>query len=128
MKDNYHLASPDFHCVSQLRYIKQLQIIQTTLEQARDSLTSIKFHGNVEIDNAKKATTELDKNHFVKRVDGLVETYGFQGFFYTKALGGSMVSLLSHSHLFTLKAIIAEHANRLAPHVPIMDETGVETE
>lgn len=125
MKDDYRLSSPDFHCVSQLRSIKQLQIIQNTLEQARNSLTSIKFHGNVEIDDAK-ATTELDKNHFVKKVEQLVETYGFQGFFYMKAMDGSMVSLLSHSHLFTLKDVLTEHANRLAPHVPITDESGVE--
>jgi hypothetical protein len=127
MKDDYRVASPDFHCVSQLRSIKQLQIIQTTLEQARDSLTSIKFfHGNVVIDDAK-ATTELDKNHFVKKVERLVETYGFQGFFYMKAMDGSMVSLLSHSHLLTLKDILTEHANCLAPHVPFIDEAGVET-
>jgi hypothetical protein len=56
MKNDYHLASPDFHCVSQLRLIKQLQIIQTTLEQACDSLTSLKHHRNVDVDEAKTAT------------------------------------------------------------------------
>lgn len=126
MKNDYHLLSPDFHCVSQLQSIKQLQIIQTTLEQARDSLTSLKFHGNVDVEEAK-AATELDKNHFVKKVERLVETYGFQGFFYMKAFDGSMVSLLSHSHLFTLKDVIEEHVCRLAPYVPEVDESGEET-
>jgi hypothetical protein len=39
-----------------------------------------------------------------------------------------MVSLLSHSHLFTLKDVIAEHIHRLSPHVPLMDDYGAETE
>lgn len=68
MNDQYCIDSPDFHCVSQLRSVKQLQIIQTQLEQARDSISSIKFHGNLDIDESK-TVTELDKTHFIKKAE-----------------------------------------------------------
>jgi hypothetical protein len=126
MDETYHLVTPKFHCVSQLRTVKQLQAIQTSLEQARDSTTSLKFHGNLELDDLK-TTTELDKKNFIKRVDRLVETYGLQGFFYMKALDGKMVSLLTHSHLFTLNDILQEHKNRASAHVPVLDSQGNET-
>jgi hypothetical protein len=127
LNNEYRISSPDFHCVSQLRSVKQLQLIQTSLDQTRDSLTTLKFQGNVDIDPVK-ATTELDKNHFLKRLERLVDTYGFQGFFYMRSTtDGNMVSLLSHSHLFTLKEVIEEHRSRQESHVPIYDSNGNET-
>jgi hypothetical protein len=126
MDSNYNLINPDFQCISQLRTIKQLQNIQNSLEQARDNVAGVKFHGNIEIDDSR-AVTELDKKNFVERVELLVNTHGFQTFFYMKGPDGKMYSLLTHSHLFTLAAVLQEHQNRVLPHVPAYDSAGTET-
>lgn len=127
MDADYNLINPDMHCVSQLRTIKQLQNIQTSLEQARDNISGIKFHGNLEVDELK-STTKLDKKNFVEKVELLVNSHGFQHFFYMQGADGKMHSLLTHSHLFTLTDVVKEHRSRAAPHVPIVDDTGVETQ
>lgn len=57
MDANYNLTNADVQCISQLRTIKQLQNIQTALEQVRDNVAAVKFHGNLEVDDLK-ATTE----------------------------------------------------------------------
>jgi hypothetical protein len=127
MDSNYNLINPDFHCVSQLRTIKQLQNIQNSFEQARDNIAGIKFHGNLEVDELK-ATSKLDKKNFVERVELLVNTHGFQTFFYIKGADGAMYSLLTHSHLFTLETVLQEHRSRAGPHVPVYDSSGCETQ
>jgi hypothetical protein len=80
MDCNYNLVNAEVQCVSQLRTIKQLQNIQTSLEQARDNVAGVKFHGNLEVDDLK-AATELDKTNFIEKVDLLVNSHGFQTFF-----------------------------------------------
>lgn len=44
-----------------------------------------------------------------------------------KSMDGKMVSLLSHSHLFTLNDVIAEHRRRMKVHSPTFDNSGAET-
>jgi hypothetical protein len=127
MDADYKIVSSEFNCVSQLRSIKQLQIIQSTFDQARDNTAVPKFHGNVELEDSKLAT-ELDKKNFVKKLDRLVEAHGFQGFFYLKGTDGKIYSLLTHFHLFTLNDVIKEHRDRSAPHVAVLDSAGIETE
>jgi hypothetical protein len=126
MTADYKLDNPVFRCVSQLRTVKQLQNIQTSLEQARDNTASLKFHGNLEIDDTK-VNTELDKKNFVEKVELLVETHGFHSFFYMKGADNKMYSLLTHSHLFTLTDVIQEHRKRSGSHDPECDVSGNET-
>jgi hypothetical protein len=126
MDANYNLTNADVQCISQLRTIKQLQNIQTALEQVRDNVAAVKFHGNLEVDDLK-ATTELDKANFIEKVDSLMHSHGFQTFFFMKGTDGKMYSLLTHSHLFTLADVIQEHRNRASPHVTILDDDGAET-
>lgn len=127
MKDDYKLDHPVFRSVSQLRTVKQLQNIQTALEQARDNVSGLKFHGNLEIDESK-SNTELDKKNFVEKVELLVETHGFHSFFYMKGPDNTMRSLLTHSHLFTLADVIQEHHKRSGNHSPLFDAEGNETD
>jgi len=126
MDSSYKIVSSEFNCVSQLRSIKQLQIIQSTFDQACDNTTVPKFHGNIELEDSK-LSTELDKKNFVKKLDRLVEAHGFQGFFYSKVSDGKIYSLLTHFHLFTLNDVIQEHRDRSSPHVAVVDLAGTET-
>jgi hypothetical protein len=126
MGKDYRLVNPRFRCVSQLRTVKQLLSTQNALEQARDNVSDIKFHGNLEIEESKHAT-ELDKRTFIDKVDLLMKTYGFQNFFYLQGPDGTMQSLLTHPHLFTLEDVIKEHRKRDGDHLPILDDAGNET-
>jgi hypothetical protein len=126
MDKNYNIVNPRFRCVSQLRTIKQLLSTQNALEQARDNISGVKFHGNLEVEESK-LTTELDKRTFIEKVELLVKTYGFQSFFYLQGPDGKMQSLLTHSHLFTLSDVIKEHRKRDGDHVPTLNDEGDET-
>lgn len=126
MGASYNLIEQDMNCVSQLRTIKQLQNIQSLLEQTRDNLAAIKFHGNLELDELKHGT-ELDKKNFIEKVELLVNTHGFQTFFFMKGADGKMYSLLTHSHLFALSDVLQEHHARSSPHVATLDTEGNET-
>ena len=123
LDSGYCLISADtYSSTSQLRSIKGLQMAETQLHSHRDSTTSLKFNGKLDVTDGEVATlTELNMEAFLRSVSGVIERFGLETFFYLKGSDSKMKYLPEEPHTFTLNMVIAEHKQRTSDPTPIMD-------
>ena len=96
LKDDYSLSSQNpFKYSSQLRNIKQLSSNESKLIEDRASISSMKFDGNLEL-NDSSPSTEMNKDQFFQAVLDNINFYGLHTFFYLP-FDGKMMSLIKIS-------------------------------
>ena len=95
---------------TQRRHEKTIGNIEKTLQDARDSVTSLKFHGKLE--PAEGSLTEIGKERFLLILERKVTEHGQQTFYHVKDTDDKVVNLFENSHRFTLETVIAEHERR----------------
>ena len=104
---------------TQRRHEKTIGSIERSLQDARDSITSVKFNGKLE--PSEGHLTEIGKERFLLLLERKVNEHGQQTFYFVKDSDDNIVSLFDNSHRFTLEAVIAEHERRSSA-----DNTGYE--
>ena len=124
--DNYKLSKVNpFKYTSQLRTVKQLSNNETRLIDDCASVSSMKFDGNLEL-NESLPSTEMNKEQFFQAVSNNINFYGLQTFFYLP-FDGKMRYLVKNIHLFTIDSVTQEHESRLIKPFVINDSNGTET-
>ena len=109
LNNNYRLTKANsYKYITQVRTIKQLSNNETKLREDRNSITTMKFDGNLELSKSS-SSTELDKEQFFQCVNENVNFYGLQTFFYLPDSTNEMRYLIKNTHLFTLEDVIQEH-------------------
>ena len=119
------------HCyssTSQLRTEKQLSVAESALYTQRNSTTTLKFNGKMDVRESNTASlSELNLEAFLTGVGDTVERFGLETFFYLPDSLGEMKYLPEDPHTFTLQSVLDEHESRLVEPSPVNDSAGVET-
>ena len=95
-----------FSYASQRRNEKGLAFIEQNLMNARDSPTSLKFDGNLEV--VGSSVTEMGKERFLTLLQRRVEEHGQQTFYFFKDPHDTVVNLFDEVHNFTLDMVVTE--------------------
>jgi hypothetical protein len=93
-----------------VRYIAK---IERGLTDARDSASSPKFNGQMDV--ASRDTAELDKDRFVREIDQSVREHGHQ-FFFAVDQGGTVRDLIKDHHLLSVEDVILAMQHRMNPN------------
>ena len=126
INDNYKLSKMNpFKYTSQLRSVKQLLSNEMRLIDDCASVSSMKFDGNLEL-NDSSPSTEMNKEQFFQAVSDNINFYGLQTFFYLP-FDSKMTYLVKNVHLFTIDSVTQEHESHLTEPSIIEDSTGTET-
>ena len=112
---------------SQLRTVKQLSVNEGKLREERNSISTMKFDGKLELPESA-GSTEMDKEQFFQGVQENINFYGLQTFFFLPDSSNEMRNLVKNTHLFTLEDVINEHDSRLTEPPAIVDSNGTETD
>ena len=127
LDDNYQLVKDNsYKYTSQLRNIKQLSANESKLREERNSVSTLKFDGNLET-NKSSNSNEMDKEQFFQCVQEYINFYGLQNFFFLPDSTKQMRNLVKFTHLFTLEDVTQEHDSRLVEPAIVLDPNGVET-
>jgi len=108
LDDDFHpkkAAKRLYRFTTQRRGAKAVGYVERALIDARDSTTTIKFGGKLEID--ENSITELDKEQFVKTIKTLVLEHGHESFYVVKK-GREVVDLFENLHAISTLDVIAE--------------------
>ena len=111
----------------QLRMVKQLSVNEGKLREERNSISTMKFDGKLDLPESA-GSTEMDKEQFFQGVQENINFYGLQTFFFLPDSSNEMRNLVKNTHLFTLEDVINEHDSRLTEPPAIDDSNGNETE
>jgi hypothetical protein len=89
---------------------KYIEKIERNLTEARDSTSSLKFNGKLELSGGTAA--ELEKYRFVREIDTAVRETGQQVFFAVDK-GGTVSDIIRDHHLFTVLDVIKSMTHRM---------------
>ena len=68
-----------YSCTSQLRNEKQLNVAETSLYEQRNNTTTLKFNGNMDVQEPNTASlSELNLEQFLRNVGDAVEMFGLE--------------------------------------------------
>jgi hypothetical protein len=85
---------------------KGLAYIEQNLMNARNSPTSLKFDGKLDV--FVTLVTEMGKERFLTLLQHWVEEHGQQTFYFIKNLHNTVVNLFDKVHNFTLDMVVTE--------------------
>jgi hypothetical protein len=97
---------------TQRRDVRYIAKIERGLTDARDSASSPKFNGQMDVTSGD--TAELDKDRFVREIDQSVREHGHQ-FFFAVEQGGIVRDLIKDHHLFSVEDIVLAMKLRMDP-------------
>lgn len=112
--------------ISQLCNVKQLSANKTKLREERNSTSTLKFDGKLELTNSMNSN-KMDKEQIFQCIQENIIFYGLQTFFYLPDLSNQMRNLVIFTHLFTLEDVTEEHNSQLTKPDIVLDSNGVET-
>ena len=127
LDNEYRLMKKNsYKFTSQLRTVKQLSANETKLREERNSISTMKFDGKLELSDSSRST-EIDKEQFFQSVQENINFYGLQTFFFLPDTSNQMRNLVKNTHLFTMQDVSKEHNSRLVEPTVVNDSSGSET-
>ena len=114
LDDNYKLLPSRslYRFSTQRCHEKTIASIEQKLRDARESVTSVKFNGQLEA--TAGISTEIGKEKFVSLLKEKVKEHGHQTFYHIKDTNQTVVDLFEHAHRFKTTDVINEFDRRIA--------------
>ena len=96
--------------MTQHHHEKTIASIEQKLRDARDSVTTVKFSGQLEATDG--LSTEIGKEKFISMLKEKVKEHGQQTFYAFKDYDGTVVDLFKHSHRFKFVTVVDDFTRR----------------
>ena len=112
LDDTYHLLPnrSAYRFSTQRCHEKTIASIEQKLRDARDSVTTVKFNGQLEA--TAGLSTEIGKEKFISMLKEKVKEHGQQTFYAIKDNDGTVVDLFEHSHRFKFVTVVDDFTRR----------------